>query len=171
MSDPNDPQPDSAFEEIGQPKVDSNSEQPLLGDRIDDATSGEQTNFDSASQTSLDDSQASTATDQLDGEDKAKHTALQCLALLARHHGVDVSADRLIHDYSLANETPSLRKILRICKDSGIKARHARMNWKQLKKIGEGFPVMARLLNPLGKAKRSLPKKRTACLTRTSPSA
>jgi ATP-binding cassette subfamily B protein len=82
-----------------------------------------------------------------DDDDKAKHTALQCVALLARHHGIDVSADRLIHDYSLANETPSLRKILRICKDSGIKARHARMTWKQLRKLGEGFPAMAKLSN------------------------
>jgi ATP-binding cassette subfamily B protein len=80
-------------------------------------------------------------------DDKAKHTALQCLALLARHHGIDVSADRLIHDYSLANEAPTLRKILRICKDSGFKARHARMTWKQLRKLGEGFPAMARLTN------------------------
>ena len=91
----------------------------------------------------MDSNQAET----LDADDKAKHTALQCVALLARHHGIDVSADRLIHDYSLANETPTLRRILRICKDSGIKARHARMTWKQLCKLGEGFPVMAKLSN------------------------
>ena len=40
------------------------------------------------------------------------------LRLFARHHGVDVSADRLIHDYSLENEEPDLRRLLRIAKDT-----------------------------------------------------
>ena len=134
MSSPNDPKTDSAFEELGQPTR-SDSDQRLRDD------------INNTPPVSTDQSQAQTTTDQPTDDDKAKHTALQCVALLARHHGIDVSADRLIHDYSLANEKPSLRKILRICKDSGIKARHARMTWKQLRKLGEGFPVMARLAN------------------------
>ena len=134
MSAPNDPKTDSAFEELGQPTGSDSGQQ--LRDDINETPSA-----------STDQSRAQTATDAPTDDDKAKHTALQCVALLARHHGIDVSADRLIHDYSLANEKPSLRKILRICKDSGIKARHARMTWKQLSKLGEGFPVMARLAN------------------------
>ena len=134
MSAPNDPKTDSAFEELGQPTGSDSGQQ--LRDDINETASA-----------STDQSRAQTATDAPTDDDKAKHTALQCVALLARHHGIDVSADRLIHDYSLANEKPSLRKILRICKDSGIKARHARMTWKQLSKLGEGFPVMARLAN------------------------
>ena len=134
MSAPNDPKTDSAFEELGQP-TGSDSGQRLRDD------------INETPPVSTDRSQAQTTTDQPSDDDKAKHTALQCVALLARHHGIDVSADRLIHDYSLANEKPTLRKILRICKDSGIKARHARMTWKQLRKLGEGFPAMARLTN------------------------
>ncbi|MFT7631646.1 MAG: subfamily B ATP-binding cassette protein HlyB/CyaB [Mariniblastus sp.] len=84
-----------------------------------------------------------------DDEDsgKANHTALKCLALLARHHGLEVSADRLIHDYSLENEDPSLRRLLRIAQDTGLKAKHARLNWKQFRKMDQAFPVMARLTN------------------------
>lgn len=78
---------------------------------------------------------------------KERHTALQCVALLARHHGLDVSADRLVHDYSLADEAPSMRRLLRICKECGFKARHARMTWKQIRKLGQAFPAMARLKN------------------------
>ncbi len=80
-------------------------------------------------------------------EFKAHHTSLKCLALIARHHSIDVSADRLIHDYSLENEEPNLRRILRIAKDSGLKARHLRLSWRQLKKIDKAFPTMARLDN------------------------
>ena len=78
---------------------------------------------------------------------RAQHTSLQCLALVARHHGVDVSVDRMIHDYSLEEEEPSLRRILRIAKEQGLKARHLRMTWKQLCKVDQAFPAVARLDN------------------------
>ncbi len=77
----------------------------------------------------------------------SKHTALKCLALVARHHGVECSADRLIHDYSLATEEPTLRRVLRIAKDTGLKSRHSRLTWKQLSKLDQAFPCMARLTN------------------------
>ena len=78
---------------------------------------------------------------------REQHTSLQCLALVARHHGVDVSVDRLIHDYSLEEEEPTLRRILRIAKEQGLKSRHLRMTWKQLCKVDQAFPAIARLTN------------------------
>ncbi len=75
------------------------------------------------------------------------HTSLQCLALVARHHGIDINADRLIHDYSLEHDEPSLRRVLRIAKDTGLKIKHTRFTWKQLAKLDDAFPVMARLEN------------------------
>ena len=82
-----------------------------------------------------------------DDDEPIKHTSLICLALVARHHGIDVSSDRLIHDYSLENEEPSLRRFLRIIKDTGIKARYTSITWKQLHKVEQAFPVIARLRN------------------------
>ena len=78
---------------------------------------------------------------------RGKHTSLQCLALVARHHGIDVSADRLIHDYSLEHDEPSLKRVLRIGKDTGLKVRHSRITWKQLSKLDQAFPAMIRLEN------------------------
>ncbi len=78
---------------------------------------------------------------------RAQHTSLQCLALVARHHGMEVSADRLIHDYGLENEEPSLRRVIRIAKDSGFKAKYTRLTWKHLQKMGQAFPAIARLQN------------------------
>jgi ATP-binding cassette subfamily B protein len=78
---------------------------------------------------------------------RGKHTSLQCLALIARHHTVDVSADRLIHDYSLEHDEPSLKRVLRIGKDIGLKIRHTRLRWKQLVKLDQAFPAMIRLAN------------------------
>ena len=80
-------------------------------------------------------------------ESPARHTSLRCLALIARHHSVDINAERLIHDYSLEDEEPSLKRIQRIAKDSGFKSKHVRLNWHQLCKMGQAFPAMAQLKN------------------------
>ena len=76
-----------------------------------------------------------------------RHTSLKCLAQIARHHGLECSSDRLVHDYSLASENPPLRRVLRIAKDIGLKSRHARLTWKQLQKMEDAFPTIARLSN------------------------
>lgn len=143
MTDSNDPNRDASFEDLASDEVLQRLPEGSAESNVPSIETTENSDGDQDQQGNSNSSNA----DQLDADDKAKHTALQCVALLARHHGIDVSADRLIHDYSLANETPSLRRILRICKDSGIKARHARMTWKQLRKLGEGFPAMAKLSN------------------------
>ncbi len=78
---------------------------------------------------------------------RAQHTSLQCLALIARHHGLDVSADRMIHDYGLEQEEPDLRRVLRIAKDVGFKAKYTRLTWNHLRRMDQAFPAMARLEN------------------------
>ena len=78
---------------------------------------------------------------------EAKHTAVKCLALLGRHHGLDVSADRLIHDYSLATEEPSTQRLLRMAKDCGMKARATKLTWSHLERMQQAFPAIAKLEN------------------------
>ena len=73
-------------------------------------------------------------------------TALQCLALLARRHGVDTTPERLAHDYAV-NEAPSTDRVLRIAQDLGLKGRRKRIGWKDLARLGEAFPVLCPLEN------------------------
>jgi ATP-binding cassette subfamily B protein len=75
------------------------------------------------------------------------HTSLKCLSLVARHHGVDISVDRVIHDYSLEEAEPTMRRLLRIAKEHGFKARHTRLDWNQLRAMGQAYPAIARLDN------------------------
>ena len=89
----------------------------------------------------------SNSSNQNGHDPRGKHTSLQCLSLVARHHGIDVSADRLIHDYSLEFDEPSLKRVLRIGKDTGLKIKHSRLTWKQLTKLDQAFPAMIRLEN------------------------
>lgn len=145
MTESNDPNRDASFEDLGSDDAKKDAFEQLGAGEASPGGQAEPIRGNEVGGDCLEPDANSAAGG--DEDDKAKHTALQCVALLARHHGIDVSADRLIHDYSLANEAPTLRRILRICKDSGIKARHARMTWKQLRKLGEGFPAMAKLSN------------------------
>ncbi|MEZ6092853.1 MAG: ABC transporter transmembrane domain-containing protein [Pirellulaceae bacterium] len=80
-------------------------------------------------------------------DETSKHTAVRCLALVARHHGLEASAERLVHDYSLEHEEPTLRRLLRMAQDLSLKAKHVRLNWKHLEKIQQAFPVIVRLEN------------------------
>lgn len=80
-------------------------------------------------------------------ESNANHTSLKCLALIGRHHGVDISVDRLIHDYSLETTEPSVKRLLRMASDHGFKVRPTRISWRQLLRMGDAYPIMARLKN------------------------
>ncbi len=82
-----------------------------------------------------------------EGSKNVNHTSLKCLALVGRHHGVDISVDRLIHDYSLEETEPSVRRLLRMASDHGFKVKPTRISWKQLERMGHAYPVMARLKN------------------------
>lgn len=76
-----------------------------------------------------------------------RHTALQCLALIGRHHGAEISADRLVHQYSLEREDPPLTRLLRIARDNGLKARPAKLSWAALERMQQAWPLMIRLAN------------------------
>src|SRR5215471_8439996 len=74
-------------------------------------------------------------------------TALQCLTAVARHHGIDLSVDRIKHDYALQpgdDVTGILPKIARNC---GMRTREVKVGWKDLPRLGEAYPAIARLAN------------------------
>ncbi len=78
----------------------------------------------------------------------ARHTALQCFAAVARHHGLDLSVERLAHEHALDEAEPDTTKVLRIAQDNGFKARAAQLDWDALKRQPPGaLPALLRLKN------------------------
>jgi ATP-binding cassette, subfamily B, bacterial HlyB/CyaB len=75
------------------------------------------------------------------------HTNLHCLCLVGRHHGIDLSLERLQHDYDVGDTQVSTRQLLRMAKDAGLRARNLNMTWKSLFRLGEAYPVLAELEN------------------------
>jgi subfamily B ATP-binding cassette protein HlyB/CyaB len=72
-------------------------------------------------------------------------TALECLVAVARYHGVDLSVDRLKHDFALA-ENDSIEHLLPfIARKSGFRAKTLKLKWRDLGRLGEAYPVIVRL--------------------------
>jgi ATP-binding cassette, subfamily B, bacterial HlyB/CyaB len=74
-------------------------------------------------------------------------TALQCLVAVARHHGLDLSVDRIKHDYALKPDDEIARLLPLIARKSGLRARWLRLGWKDLPRLGDAYPAIARLSN------------------------
>lgn len=75
------------------------------------------------------------------------HTALECLVKVARHHGADLSVDRLRHSYAVGDIPVSQTQLLRIAKESGFRARKARLTWDELLRLRDAYPALIQLAN------------------------
>ena len=80
-------------------------------------------------------------------EGSSLETALQCFVAVARHHGVDLSIDRIKHDYALKSDDDITRLLPKIARNCGIRTRKLQARWKDLLRLGEAFPAIARLAN------------------------
>ena len=79
---------------------------------------------------------------------KFPHTALSCFTAVARHHGVDLTVERLAHDYAIGEAEPPTAKLLRIAEGNGFKAKTAVLDWKSLTaQPPVVFPLLLRLRN------------------------
>src|SRR6478752_3995435 len=78
---------------------------------------------------------------------KQPHTSLQCLAAVARHCGVDLSPERLQHDYAVSEQPPTHRLLLRMAKDAGLRARRAKLDRASLLNLRDAYPLIAELEN------------------------
>jgi ATP-binding cassette, subfamily B, bacterial HlyB/CyaB len=74
-------------------------------------------------------------------------TSLTCLAALLRHREVVLSEEELARRFALGPEELDDALILRITTDVGCRARRWRTSFRKLERLGEAFPVLARLKN------------------------
>jgi subfamily B ATP-binding cassette protein HlyB/CyaB len=74
-------------------------------------------------------------------------TALQCYVAVARHHGLDLSVDRIKHDYALKAGDESASLLPTIARNHGFRAKVLKLAWRDLKQLGDAYPAIARLAN------------------------
>ena len=78
---------------------------------------------------------------------KQPETCLLCLVSVARHHGIELSIERLRHTYALADGPIPHSLLLRMAKEAGLRARFAHLTWDTLMRLGQAYPALARLAN------------------------
>ena len=74
-------------------------------------------------------------------------TALQCLSAVARHHGIDLSVDKLRHDYTTAGTRADPALLIRMAREAGLKAKADQLSWQAIVSLRGAYPVLAQLKN------------------------
>lgn len=75
------------------------------------------------------------------------NTALVCFSLIAQEHKIELTQDRLRHEYGLDSTEIPTDIMIRMSKDVGMKARLLKLDWIGLLKLGKAYPAIARLKN------------------------
>ncbi len=74
-------------------------------------------------------------------------TALACLSLMARHHGIDLPVEKMVHDYAIQDSDINFPLLSKIAHESSLKTRALNINWLGFFRLGKAYPLIARLTN------------------------
>jgi ATP-binding cassette subfamily B protein len=75
------------------------------------------------------------------------NTALVCFSIVAREHKIELTQDRLQHEYGFSKEEIPSATFLRMAKEQGLKAKLLQLNWQSLLELKQAYPAIARLHN------------------------
>ncbi|MBW1637016.1 MAG: peptidase domain-containing ABC transporter [Deltaproteobacteria bacterium] len=73
------------------------------------------------------------------------NTSLVCFSIVAREHRIEITRERLQHEYGLGDEEIPETTLLRISKDLGLKGKLLHLDWDSLLNLKKGYPAIARL--------------------------
>ncbi len=76
---------------------------------------------------------------------KKINTALVCFSIVAREHKIELTQDRLSHEYGLGDEEILPDTLLRMSKEYKMKAKLLKLNWDALLNLKKAYPAIARL--------------------------
>lgn len=79
--------------------------------------------------------------------DAPERTGPECLSAALRHHGIDIAADRLMADFALGRDRVGVQMIEHMARRSGLRARRGRLRPTQIARLGQAYPILARLTN------------------------
>ncbi|MFO1318237.1 MAG: peptidase domain-containing ABC transporter [Burkholderiales bacterium] len=74
-------------------------------------------------------------------------TALQCLVIVARQQGVELSVDRIKREHAIQEPEVTESFVVEVARHGGLESKHAMTDWDALAGLGDTFPVIARLKN------------------------
>lgn len=74
--------------------------------------------------------------------DNRKFSGLFCLTAIARHHQVTMDMRRLMHEYAIGEEEPTIPELLEMASAYGLKTRKTKLKWSALSRLGMAYPVL-----------------------------
>lgn len=77
-------------------------------------------------------------------DSKVMHTGIACLALIGRHHGLDLNERRLTHEYAIDQKEPSFLRLAEIADDCGMRDRQIRLPWEKAVSQFGVYPILGR---------------------------
>ena len=75
------------------------------------------------------------------------NTALVCFSIVAREHKLELTQDRLRHEYNLGQDEIPKDTLLRMGKDQGLRAKLTKLDWAAIVNLKKAYPAIARLRN------------------------
>jgi subfamily B ATP-binding cassette protein HlyB/CyaB len=72
-------------------------------------------------------------------------TGVACLTIVARRHGVHLSANQVLQDNGLTGEEISSEDVTRCAIRAGMKAKRVRLDWRGLTQLRQAIPVVVAL--------------------------
>jgi ATP-binding cassette subfamily B protein len=73
------------------------------------------------------------------------NTALACFSILAREHRVEVTQERLIHEYGLSQEEIPRQTLIKMGRDHKLKGKCLTLDFRRLAGLKKAYPAMIRL--------------------------
>ena len=74
--------------------------------------------------------------------DNKKFSGLFCLTSIARHHQVNMDIRRLMHEYAIGENEPTVMELLEMASSYGLKTKQTRVRWKDFPRIGQAYPML-----------------------------
>ncbi len=70
------------------------------------------------------------------------NTSLVCFGLVAREHKIELTQQRLRHEFNISNEELEPQRMLRISKEVGLSTKHLTLDWHGLERLNKAWPVI-----------------------------
>jgi ATP-binding cassette, subfamily B, bacterial HlyB/CyaB len=85
------------------------------------------------------------AQDRSPATGSAISSGLECLIMVARHHGLHLTAPQLVHDNLLGGGEIAFGEIVKCARNAGLKAETTRLSWSGLTHLKKALPAIVRL--------------------------
>ncbi len=82
---------------------------------------------------------------QADAASDSSPTWLQCLSIVSRSHGLNLTVSQLVKDNLLSGDSVTVQDMLKCAHQAGLKARLIELDWDDLKRLKKALPAVVKL--------------------------